>query len=108
VSLSGGVTADAVTMDHSTLTVSPSPAVPGNLSVAYGNMVLTNNSQVTVNGTLNLAASLNLTNSTMAFSDSGTISGSVALNTSTLTLKNTLQVTGSVTLQNNSILTHYM
>jgi hypothetical protein len=106
VSVSGGVTVDTLTMDHSTLNANSSAAVPGNLSVAYGNMVVNNSSQVNVDGTLNLAANLSLANSTMTVTGTGTVSGNVALNNSALTIKSSLQATGDVFLQNNSLLTH--
>ncbi len=107
VSVSGGVAADTLSMDHSTLDLSPSTSVPGDLSVAYGDLNLTNSSQLTVNGALNLAANLNMTGSIMSVADTGTVAGNVALSGSTLTLKKPLHVTGDVSLQSTSILTHF-
>jgi hypothetical protein len=107
VSISGGVTVDSLAMDNSTLNVSPSATAPGNLSIANGDMVLTGGSQVNIDGTLNLAANLNLTASTMALTGTGTVLGGVAMSNSTVTLKSPLQVTGDVTLRNNSVLTHF-
>jgi hypothetical protein len=69
-------------------------------------MVLTN-SQMTVNGPLNLPANMTLTNSTLNVTGGVTVPGNLQMTQSSLSIQGTLNVSGNITLQTNSVLSHY-
>ena len=107
VTVSGGVAADTLAMDHSTLNLTTSTSVPSDLSVTFGGSNLTNGSELIVSGSLDLASDLNMNDSLMSVVGTGTVAGNVGLSGSSITLKNSLQVSGGVVLQDSSTLTHF-
>jgi hypothetical protein len=103
----GAVTVDSLVLNSSTLKVNTGALnAPANLSVVYGDMVLTG-STLNLAGTLNLSANMTLTDSTVSVADTALVAGNAAVNNSTLTLKNILRAGGDLTLRNHSLLTHF-